>query len=182
MKAMKNVDKKLVTTYKELIEKEQNYIKQQCLDFSQIPDTNKRTLKEFITNYKNNNIAVIQINDIVFDNFLILEGLYILQKIREKQQKDKKPLTKKDYAKNRALAHNITDEDKAYTYSIKQTREVLYLCSLICFKDGSTLLDKIILDVSLEKVDLYHPSVNLSNINYIVNNLNIDYICMDISK
>lgn len=178
----KPINKELIEKYRTLIAEEKEYIKQQCFDFSQIPAITKRALKEFALRYKDDNACINQINNVIYDNFLILEGLYTLQKIRKKQQKNKTPLTKKDYARNRALANDIADDDKAYTYSTKQTRELLYLCSLIHFKDGTTLLDKLIIDICFEKVDLYHPGVNLSNIKYIVNNLSIEYICVDIPK
>lgn len=182
MKMNMQTTDKLTKLYKELIEKEQNYIKQQCLDFSQIPAVTKRALKDFLLMGEKENYWANQDNNIVYDNFLIIKGLYTLKKIRANNRKNKAVLTKKDYAKNRTLAHNIVDDDKAYTYSTKQTRELLYLCSLYNLGNNDTLLDKVSIKICLEKVKLDNPSVNLSNIKYIVNNLSIDYICVNIAE
>lgn len=182
---LKPANKELIKKYKKLITEQKEYIKKQCFDFSQIPAVNKRTLYEFIRKGETENIWLNLDNNIVLDNFLILKGLYTMKKIREQysyHQKNKKPLTKKDWEKNRVLAHNVTDADKAYTYSIKQTRELLYLCSLLHLNDNTTLLDKVFMDISLENVNLLNPSVNLDNIKFIVNNLSIDCICVDILK
>lgn len=182
---LKPTNKELIEKYKKLIAEQKEYIKQQCFDFSQISAVNKRALNEFIRRGQTEDVWLNLDNNIVLDNFLILKGLYTIKQIREKHpyyKKNNTTFTRKDYQKNRTLAHNVTDNDKAYTYSTKHTRELLYLCSLLQFNDNTTLLDKVFMDISLENVDLYNPSVNLTNIKFIVDNLNIEYICVDILK
>jgi hypothetical protein len=179
----KFASKELVEKYKTLISEEKEHIKQQCFDFSQLSALTKNSLDKFINYFKQtNSLPQSSDNNIIYDNFIILKSLYDLQIIKNNRKKSKRTLTKKDYAKDRSLTHNISDDDKAYTYSTKQTRELLYLCSQYYIGKGVSLLDKITISIELEKVDIYNKSVNLSNIKYIINSIPIEYICVDIAK
>ena len=180
-------DKELLEKYNTLLSEQKEFIKQQCFDFSQIPAINKRNLNIFLNNvkcssgwcltYTNNNKVL---DNIVLDNFLILKGIVILNSIKQERHRSKTKLSKSDYDKERCLAHFISDNDKAYVYSTKHARELLYLCSKYKIDDNTTLLDKIVITINTEKVKLDVKAVNINNIKFIVNNIPIDYICLDV--
>ena len=172
---LEKIQNSLFLTYKNLIFEKQNNLINQCYDFSSLSAYSKSKIQNLLFIINTQQSSNFQdLNDIILDSFTILKNRLEAQNFKadkKAQSDDKKRFNKKI---------QITNNDKGYLFSIKQARELLYLCSLYRLNKNTTLLDKIKISVKLEDVDLLNKSVNTSNIHQIVNYLSIDYICVDL--
>lgn len=174
---LEKIQNSLLPTYKNLITEKQNNILKQCYDFSSLSSHSKLKIQDLLFSINiQQNPRVQDLNDILLDSFTILKTRFEAQKfqaVNKFQINDRNRFNKE---------LKVTNNDKAYLFSIKQARELLYLCSQYYINKNTSLLDMLNVSVKLEDVNLYNKSVNSSNIHQIVNSLSVDYICIDLKS
>lgn len=156
---------KFVKIYQSLISKKEQDIISQCYDFSFLSaDTKAKLDMLYLASKSKNHDLNDDSHEPVYDNFMMIKKLI---KRKNNPKKDKFGNCVKNKRK-----FDLFDDDEVFTYSIAQTRALLYLCN------KANILP--IIKIHLEEIDIYKSVYTPQNIKSVVNDLHIDYISIKV--